>query len=68
MQPEQIRDLLEAVKAGSRGVDEAFLQLAELPFSDIGDAKIDNHRPLRCGFAAMFGCLRSQQWDGLSSI
>jgi len=63
MQPEQIRELLEAVKAGSRGVDEAFTQLAELPFTDIGDAKIDNHRPLRCGFAEVVLCRGKEPRD-----
>ena len=56
MQPEQIRELLEQVKAGAAGVDEAFLKLAELPFTDLGDAKIDNHRALRCGFAEVVLC------------
>jgi NCAIR mutase (PurE)-related protein len=37
-------------------VDEAVAQLAHLPFSDIGSAKVDHHRALRCGFAeAVFG-------------
>ncbi|HLX62112.1 MAG TPA: nickel pincer cofactor biosynthesis protein LarB [Planctomycetota bacterium] len=63
MQPEQIRELLEAVKAGTRAVDEAFTQLAELPFTDIGDAKIDNHRPLRCGFAEVVLCRGKEPRD-----
>src|ERR1700709_1719882 len=63
MQPEQIRDLLEQVKAGARGVDEAFLQLAELPYSDLGDAKIDNHRALRCGFAEVVLCRGKEPRD-----
>jgi NCAIR mutase (PurE)-related protein len=56
MQPEQIRSLLEEVQTGVRSIDQAFAQLAELPFSDIGDAKLDNHRALRCGFAEVVLC------------
>ena len=63
MQPEQIRELLEQVKAGVSGVDEAFVRLAELPFSDLGDVKIDNHRALRCGFAEVVLCRGKEPRD-----
>ncbi len=32
------------------GVDEALTALADLPFRDLGDAKVDRHRALRQGF------------------
>ena len=63
MQPEQIRELLENVKAGTAGIDEAFVRLAELPFCDLGDAKIDNHRALRCGFAEVVLCRGKEPRD-----
>ncbi|MEI6233352.1 MAG: nickel pincer cofactor biosynthesis protein LarB [Planctomycetota bacterium] len=63
MQPEQIRELLEHVKAGTAGIDEAFVRLAELPFCDLGDAKIDNHRALRCGFAEVVLCRGKEPRD-----
>ena len=63
MQPEQIRELLELVKSGTTGIDEAFVRLAELPFADLGDAKIDNHRALRCGFAEVVLCRGKEPRD-----
>ncbi len=63
MQPDHIRELLEQVKSGARDVDAAFLELAELPFTDLGDAKIDNHRALRCGFAEVVLCRGKEPRD-----
>ena len=63
MQPDQIRELLEHVKSGTTGIDEAFVRLAELPFSDLGDAKLDNHRALRCGFAEVVLCRGKEPRD-----
>ena len=50
MDPRQIRHLLERVKAGDAGVDEALRELADLPFKDLGFARVDHHRHLRTGF------------------
>ena len=47
----EIRKLLEAVKSGETGVDEALLQLKMAPFEDIGYAKVDLHRKIRQGAA-----------------
>ena len=47
----EIRKLLEAVKNGETGVDEALLQLKMAPFEDIGYAKVDLHRKIRQGAA-----------------
>ena len=46
-----IRQLLEAVKAGETSVDEAMLELKKAPFEDIGYAKVDLHRKIRQGVA-----------------
>lgn len=50
MTEESLRELLESVRAGGRTVDEALARLRSLPFEDIGFAKVDHHRSIRCGF------------------
>ena len=49
MNPERLRDLLERVRAGECGLDAALVELARLPFADLGVATIDHHRALRQG-------------------
>ncbi len=49
MNEEQLRNLLEEVRNGSRGVDAAVGELRRLPFEDLGFAKVDHHRALRHG-------------------
>ncbi|MBN1193333.1 MAG: nickel pincer cofactor biosynthesis protein LarB [Coriobacteriia bacterium] len=56
MQPDALRSLLNAVARGETNADEALEALSTLPFSDIGDAKIDHHRALRCGLAEVVLC------------
>lgn len=51
MEQSEIRQLLQAVAAGERSVDDALLQLKEAPFEDLGFAKLDHHRVLRQGAA-----------------
>jgi NCAIR mutase (PurE)-related protein len=46
---EQIRSLLDEVKSGETEPEQALEALARLPFSDIGDARVDTHRALRAG-------------------
>lgn len=48
---EDIRSLLEGVKAGTVSIEEAVLKLKTKPFEDIGFAKVDTHRKLRQGVA-----------------
>lgn len=56
MNPDQLKRLLEAVAAGERSPGEALQDLAELPYSDLGFAKLDLHRELRNGLPeAVFG-------------
>src|SRR5438874_13737706 len=50
MDPTKLRQLLERVSAGDAGVDEALRELADLPFKDLGFARVDHHRHLRTGF------------------
>jgi hypothetical protein len=49
LSPERLRRLLAAVAAGERSPDEALAELAELPYADLGFAKLDLHRELRNG-------------------
>jgi pyridinium-3,5-biscarboxylic acid mononucleotide synthase len=49
MTPRHIGEILKAVAAGRVSADEALVQLRDLPFHDLGFAKIDGHRMLRRG-------------------
>jgi hypothetical protein len=49
MDPRRLRDLLDRVASGLLSPDEALERLAELPFADLGFAKLDLHRELRAG-------------------
>jgi NCAIR mutase (PurE)-related protein len=50
MDPEQLRQLLDEVRAGRATVDDALATLRELPFRSLGFAHADTHRHLRTGF------------------
>ncbi len=50
MDPEQLRQLLDEVRAGRATVDDALASLRELPFRSLGFAHADTHRHLRTGF------------------
>jgi len=56
MTPDYIRNILESVREGKQDVDAAFEQLKDLPFSEMGFAKIDNHRQLRTGYPEVILC------------
>jgi NCAIR mutase (PurE)-related protein len=56
MQAEQLRDLLNEVRAGTRTVESALARLRELPFEDLGYARLDHHRALRKGFPEVVFC------------
>jgi len=49
MDQEQLRVLLEEVREGSTGIDQALERMRHLPFEDLGFAKVDHHRALRHG-------------------
>ena len=49
MNPSELDRLLEQVASGEVSVEQAQERLAELPFSDLGFAKLDFHRELRSG-------------------
>jgi len=49
MDRSQIEALLKEVSAGQTPVEQALERLRDLPFEDIGFAKLDHHRALRTG-------------------
>jgi NCAIR mutase (PurE)-related protein len=48
--------LLEGVKEGSITVETAAEKLKDLPYEDVGFARIDHHRQLRIGFPEVIFC------------
>ena len=46
---EAIANLLRQVRQGRVGVDEALERLRDMPYENVGFARIDHHRPLRQG-------------------
>lgn len=62
MTEERIREIIGAVAAGRTSPESAFKSLRELPFEDLGFAKIDRHRGLRRGVPeVIFGEGKSAQ-------
>ena len=51
MTPDRLRALLDEVRLGKTGLDEAIERLKTLPFEDLGFARVDHHRMLRTGHA-----------------
>jgi pyridinium-3,5-biscarboxylic acid mononucleotide synthase len=49
MDHDQLRALLDQVRAGAVEVDAAVERLRHMPFEDLGFAKVDHHRALRHG-------------------
>ncbi len=56
MDPERLRTLLHAVQAGEADVEEAIATLGAMPIEDIGEARLDTHRPLRQGIGEVVYC------------
>lgn len=50
MHPQRLREVLEGLAQGRTDVDSALTALRDLPFEDLGFAKVDHHRALRVGF------------------
>jgi NCAIR mutase (PurE)-related protein len=51
-----IRNILKQLKDKEISVGEAYAQLKNLPYEDLGFAKIDHHRQLRKGFPEVIYC------------
>jgi pyridinium-3,5-biscarboxylic acid mononucleotide synthase len=56
MNTENLKELLDKVKAGKVSIDQAVEELRHLPFEDLGFANIDHHRNIRCGFPEVIYC------------
>ncbi|AGK95802.1 nickel pincer cofactor biosynthesis protein LarB [Clostridium pasteurianum] len=56
MNKDDIRNLLEAVKNNKVEIEEAMKKIEDLPFKDLGFAKIDNHREIRVGYPEVIYC------------
>ena len=52
----KLQELLQAVAAGDTPPDAAMERLRDLPFEDVGFAKIDHHRALRKGYPETIFC------------
>lgn len=52
----RLRQILEQVQQGQLSVDDALRELRNLPFQELGFAKIDHHRLLRRGFPEAVFC------------
>jgi NCAIR mutase (PurE)-related protein len=57
MDKSKIKKLLEEVKKGNKSIKEALTTLENLPFMDLGFAKIDSHRELRMGAPEAIYCM-----------
>ncbi|MGI5860097.1 MAG: nickel pincer cofactor biosynthesis protein LarB [Tepidanaerobacteraceae bacterium] len=53
---EKLRGLLERLQAGDVTVSEVLKELKNLPYEDLGFARIDNHRSLRRGVPEVIYC------------
>ncbi len=67
MNEETIKALLESVQQGSCSTADALLQLKDLPFEDLGFARLDHHRGLRTGQSEVIFC-QGKQPDHIISI
>lgn len=67
MDKEQIKKILEDVKAGKIELEEALDRLKGFPYDDIGFAKIDTHRELRKEFPEVIFC-ESKTMDQIIQI
>lgn len=56
MDQHRLRDLLNSLEQREISVDQAMDRLKSLPYQDLGFAKIDHHRGIRCGFPEVIFC------------
>ncbi|MFH1110270.1 MAG: nickel pincer cofactor biosynthesis protein LarB [Planctomycetota bacterium] len=56
MTESSLRELLESVRTGRQTIDAAVARLRAMPFEDLGFAKVDHHRSIRCGFPEVIYC------------
>ena len=56
MNDNKIKQLLTRVKKGDLTIENALQSFKELPYKDLGFAKVDTHRSIRCGFPEVIFC------------
>ena len=56
MDIQSLKELLSQVKSGDIEIDQALERLKRMPFDDMGFAKLDSHRHIRCGFPEVIFC------------
>lgn len=56
MDRRRLETLLKRMRSGEISVQDAFMELRDLPYRDLGDAKLDVHRALRRGFPEVVYC------------
>ena len=56
MDESSLKKLIESVAGGALSPDDAIERLRALPFEDIGCAKVDHHRQVRCGLPEAIFC------------
>jgi pyridinium-3,5-biscarboxylic acid mononucleotide synthase len=56
MNTDNIKKLLEDVKESNIDIETALNKLKDLPYTDLGFAKIDNHREIRVGYPEVIYC------------
>lgn len=56
MNERNLRDLLLGIQQHEMSLDEGVAKLKDLPFEDLGFAKVDHHRQLRQGFPEVVYC------------
>ncbi|TVR68845.1 MAG: nickel pincer cofactor biosynthesis protein LarB [Marinilabiliales bacterium] len=67
MQKDKIRALLESVRINEVTVEDALGRLANLPYEDLGFARLDHHRALRRGYPEVIFC-QNKTVDQVKSI
>ncbi|MBU3111578.1 nickel pincer cofactor biosynthesis protein LarB [Clostridium lacusfryxellense] len=56
MNSEEMKKFLKNIKNGDISIDDGIDKLKDLSYSDLGFAKIDNHRELRVGYPEVIYC------------
>jgi len=56
MEEQALRKLLDDLKTGKADIEECVKKLRAMPFEDLGFAKVDHHRAIRCGFPEVIFC------------
>ncbi len=56
MNSDDLKKLLEDVKNGSVDVEHAYKEIKDLPYEDLGFAKVDHHRAIRNGYPEVIYC------------